>query len=350
MVKYSYPPAERKTMKIIYNPSLDPYFNLAAEEYLLRRAAEDIFMLWRNDRSVIIGRNQNAYAEVNTKAAEKKGVKIARRLTGGGAVFHDAGNVNFTFISPASPSGKNAPMADFADFAAPVIKALSSFGTSAAPGGRNDILCDGAKISGCAACSVPLHEGSSATLRHGTLLFSADISEMADVLNVNRLKLESKGIASVKSRVANIASLPSYRGPRDTENFIDALLRFAEGEFGGMTTFLTDEEKSGVTALRNEKYATWDWIWGENPSMSDVRERRYPFGTLSVAMNSRRGRIESIRITGDFFSDGDVAGLESALTGALLRRDEIEAALSAAGAEKIICGCTAADLAELIAG
>lgn len=333
-------------MKIIYNSSLDPYFNLAAEEYLLRHAGENIFMLWRNDRSVIIGRNQNAYAEVNTAAAEEKGVKIARRLTGGGAVFHDAGNVNFTFISPA---GDNTPMADFADFAAPVIKALASFGTSAAPGGRNDILCDGAKISGCAACSYPLGDGRRGVLRHGTLLFSADISEMAEVLNVNRLKMESKGIASVKSRVANIASLPSYHGPRDVEAFISALLTFAEGEFSSVTESLSAENIQEITSLRDSKYAAWDWIWGENPAMTDVREGRYPFGTLSAAMNSRHGIIENIRITGDFFSEGDVATLESALIGAPLRRDKLEEILTFAGAEKIICGCTAATLTELIA-
>jgi lipoate-protein ligase A len=335
-------------MKIIYNPSIDPYFNLAAEEYFMRRAEEDIFMLWRNDRSVIIGRNQNAYAEVNVEEAENRRVKIARRLTGGGAVFHDKGNVNFSFISPQSKD-KSVPMADFADFVAPVIKALASFGTDAAPGGRNDILCDGAKISGCAACSLGLPGGRSATLRHGTLLFSADISEMANVLNVNRLKMESKGIASVKSRVANIASIPSYNGPREVKEFLDALLRFAEGEFGSATTLLTDEDAAGVTALRNEKYATWDWIWGENPSMSDIREKRFPFGTLNVAMNSRRGTIESIRITGDFFSEGDVSSLENALAGAPVRREELENILSSSGAENIICGCTAAQLAELIA-
>lgn len=332
-------------MKIIYNPSLDPYFNLAAEEYLLRHAGENIFMLWRNDRSVIIGRNQNAYAEVNTAAAEEKGVKIARRLTGGGAVFHDAGNVNFTFISPG---GENYPMADFADFAAPVIKALASFGTSAAPGGRNDILCDGAKISGCAACSYPLGDGRRGVLRHGTLLFSADISEMAEVLNVNRLKMESKGIASVKSRVANIASLPSYHGPREVEAFISALLTFAEGEFFSSVTALSPDEQREIAVLRDEKYASWDWIWGENPEATDVREGRFSFGTLSAAINSRRGIIENIRITGDFFSEGDVAELESALIGAPLRRDRLEEIFTAAGADKIICGCTAAALAELI--
>ena len=336
-------------MKIIYNPSLDPYFNLAAEEYLLRHAEEDIFMLWRNDRSVIIGRNQNAYAEVNVESAREKGVKIARRLTGGGAVFHDAGNVNFTFISPAAERGNDAPMADFADFAAPVIKALASFGVSAAPGGRNDILADGAKISGCAACNLPRMDGRIATLRHGTLLFSADISEMADVLNVNRLKMESKGIASVKSRVANIDSLPRYRGPREAEDFLAALLRFAEGEFSSMTKPLTPDEQHEIADLRDKKYAAWEWIWGENPAMSEVREGRYPFGTLSVAMNSRRGHIVSVRITGDFFSEGDVSVLEAALAGTALRRDELEKILTEAGTEKIICGCTAAVLAELIA-
>lgn len=333
-------------MKIIYNPSLDPYFNLAAEEYLLTHATEEIFMLWRNGRSVIIGRNQNAYAEVNTTAAEKKGVKIARRLTGGGAVFHDAGNVNFTFISSGTKG--DSPMADFADFAAPVIKALASFGPSAAPGGRNDILCDGAKISGCAACTIPLEGGGKATLRHGTLLFSADISEMAEVLNVNRLKMESKGVASVKSRVANIASLPSYHGPRQVEDFISALLAFAEGEFSSVTESLTSDEQREITFLRDSKYAAWDWIWGENPELCEVREGRYSFGTLSVSMNSRRGIIENIRISGDFFSDGDVTILENALAGAALRRDEIEKILTLAGAERIICGCTAAQLAELI--
>lgn len=189
-------------MQIIYNDSHDQYFNLAAEEYLLENSDDDISMLWRNDRTVVVGKNQNTWAEVSTPFVRENSIGVVRRMTGGGAVFHDLGNVNFTFICAYGGGG-----IDFSRFASPIIRYLGTLGIDASLGGRNDILADGRKISGNAQCVYRRSDGSERLMHHGTLLYSADLSEMSGALNVNREKLVTKGIESVKSRVANISAL-----------------------------------------------------------------------------------------------------------------------------------------------
>ena len=169
-------------MRIIPTTSLDPHFNLAAEEYLLTQSKEEIFMLWRNDRSVIIGKNQNAYAELNLPFVEEHNVKVVRRMTGGGAVFHDPGNINFTFIVNSAEKA-----IDFVPYTAPIIDYLRSLGADATLSGRNDILIDGRKVSGNAQCVL-----NGRTMHHGTLLFSSDMSELAGALKVDESKIKSE--------------------------------------------------------------------------------------------------------------------------------------------------------------
>ena len=183
-------------MKIYITDRTDPYFNLASEQYLLDTENDEVFMLWRNEKAVIIGRNQNAYAEINKPFVDEHGIKVVRRLTGGGAVFHDLGNVNFTYIVPRS----DCPTLDFERFSRPVINALRGLGVEAELSGRNDITVDGRKISGNAQCVY-----NNKVMHHGTLLFSADMSQMAGALNVDEEKIKSKGIKSVRARVCNLS-------------------------------------------------------------------------------------------------------------------------------------------------
>ena len=200
---------------VIFNSSLDPYFNLAAEQYLLeRRDTAPVFMIWRNSPAVIIGKNQNAYAELNEAFIRENDIKVVRRLTGGGAVFHD---VNYTFISPKQ--GANA--LDFARFCAPIIEALCDLGANAVLSGRNDIEIDGRKVSGNAQTVC-----GDRILHHGTLLWSADLSKLAGALKVDPEKIASKGIKSVRSRVANIRDL--IGSEMSATDFIDYLFSRAD--------------------------------------------------------------------------------------------------------------------------
>lgn len=333
-------------MQIIYNNNTDPCFNLAAEEYLMDHTSGDVFMLWRNAPSVIIGKNQNAWAEVNLSFAEKHGIKVVRRLTGGGAVFHDLGNVNFTFITDAQSDG-----IDFSRFAVPVIGYLAKLGVSAELDGRNDILVDGRKISGNAQCVRARPDGMKRLMHHGTLLYSADISDMSGALNVNREKLVTKGIASVKSRVANIRDLSPSLADVEADGFIESLISFAEGEYSVQSRSLTAEENAQIAALAADKYGTWEWNFGASPAFTNERTVRYDFGTLTVMYSAEQGKFSQIALYGDFFGNGDLAELCESLRGCRIERQAVRKRLgSIKSVDTYIHRCTSENLLDLIFG
>lgn len=332
-------------MQIIYNDSHDQYFNLAAEEYLLENSDDDIFMLWRNDRTVVVGKNQNTWAEVNTPFVRENSIGVVRRMTGGGAVFHDLGNVNFTFICAYGGGG-----IDFSRFASPIIRYLGTLGIDASLGGRNDILADGRKISGNAQCVYRRSDGSERLMHHGTLLYSADLSEMSGALNVNREKLVTKGIESVKSRVANISALSEKLSGISPEEFLFDILRFAENEYGAPSRKLTDEEQSGISSLRDSKYATWEWNYGASPSFGNEITERFPFGTLTVMYTADRGILSDIGFFGDFFGEEDTHELEEKLKGCRLERESIKKLLSEICVGSYISGASADDIVKIIFG
>lgn len=325
-------------MIIINNSSLDPYFNLASEEYMLENSRDDVFMLWRNDKAVIIGKNQNAFAEVNIPFAEEKGIKVVRRLTGGGAVFHDPGNINFTFITEGD-SGK----LDFAKFEAPIIDALGEMGISASLDGRNDITADGCKISGNAQCVYNTADGRQRLMHHGTLLFSADMSSMTGVLNVSGAKLESKGIKSVRQRVENIADIPSYSGPDSASDFMRAIILHVAG---GEPREFYDSEKAAINQLAETKYSLWDWNFGASPSYSLTKSCCFPFGSVEIMLEADGGIIKAADIRGDFFSVGDISELCARLRGVRLESGELTRVLYDVG--RYIVGACSKDIAALI--
>ena len=294
-------------MKIYLNNFTDPYFNLASEQYLLDSEEKEIFMLWRNTRSVIIGKNQNAYAEINRSFVDEHNIKVVRRLTGGGAVFHDLGNLNFTYIVPRN----NCPTLDFERFSRPIIEALSSLGVNAELAGRNDITVNGRKISGNAQCVY-----NDKVMHHGTLLFSADMSQMSGALNVDEEKIKSKGIKSVRSRVCNISEfLPNL----DILDF----KKYLEDKFEGEKAEFSDKQISEITVLRDTKYSTWEWNYGVSKDYSKRSKKHFQFGTVDISLTSDKGKITDIRFWGDYFSLNDISQLETKLIGCRFDKKEL---------------------------
>ncbi len=317
-------------MKIYKNDCTDPYFNLAAEQYLLDTAEGEIFMLWRNERSVIIGKNQNAFSEINRGFIEANGIKAVRRLTGGGAVFHDLGNLNFTFIKPHNKGDE----LDFAGFSMPIIKALRGLGIDAELSGRNDITVCGKKISGNAET---VYNGK--VMHHGTLLFSSDFSEMEGALNVDPEKIKSKGIKSVRSRVANLSE---YLPDRDVLWLRDYLEAYIDGE----KTEFSEADKAAVEQLKNTKYSTWEWNFGTSKALQKHNKKRFGYGSVEVSFTADCGVIKEISILGDFFGECDITELEEKLVGARLDEKELEERLYGVG--RYVLGAKAEDIANII--
>jgi len=278
--------------------------NLACEDVLLA-GAKSRLILWRNASAVIIGRHQNARAEVDAEYAASNGIRVVRRITGGGAVYHDLGNVNFSVIKPYE-----GVIDDIADLAAPVLEFLTSLGVPAEPKGRNDFLVHGRKVSGTARTVR-----DNAVLCHGTVLFDTDIGVMARVLTVGGDKYEGRGIASVKSRVANLAEfLPQM----DAEGFWSLAKKYFSGIYA--TGNMSAAETAAAESLAKSKYENWEWNFGSSPKYTFTKTARFEAGTISVYMDVSQGVINAVKIHGDFFSSGELSRLEGAFAGA--RHDE----------------------------
>ena len=283
----------------------DPYFNLAAEEYILKNFADNCFMLWRNQPSVIVGRHQNSLAEINIDYVKQNNIKVVRRLSGGGAVFHDLGNLNFTFIETA----KSDSLIDFQKYTQPVIAVLQQLGVDARFEGRNDLVIDGRKFSGNAE-----HVYRGRILHHGTLLFASELTDLSGALNVNPAKFTDKAVKSVRSRVTNISS--HLKEAIDLEKFRDMLLRYMTDNYpDGEPYSYTDVDVAAINKLRDEKYATWGWNFGQSPGYNMVNGIRTGGGYLETHLDVHNGIIRHIRIFGDFFNVGDIAEVEQLLTG-----------------------------------
>ena len=332
-------------MRVILNDHTDPYFNIAAEEYLLDHETQDVFMLWRNDNAVIIGKNQNTWAEVNVPYTRENGIAVVRRLTGGGAVFHDLGNVCFTYITAHDP----VRGIDFRPFVEPILSALVQLGVQAEADGRNDIMVDGAKISGNAQCVHRLPDGRARLLHHGTLLFGADLSRLSQALRVSAEKIHSKGIASVRERVTNLKDVPGFPAHMTVEDFISHLARTAVSGLAEAIP-LSEEEIAGINALREEKYTAWEWNFGASLRHDTENTCRFPFGTLHASYTAAGGKIQSIRLFGDYFGQRPVAELENMLRDIPLREEDLHQALARlpAPVEEYIRGAAPEDIVHLI--
>lgn len=326
-------------MMIIYrNANTDPYFNLASEQYLLDTCEENVFMLWRNDKAVIIGKNQNAYAELDLDYTEKNGIKVVRRMTGGGAVFHDLGNINFSFIVGGN---ENATL-DFERFTRPIISALESLGVeNVCLSGRNDILIDGIKISGNAQSQY-----NGKTLHHGTLLYSSDLSMLTGALKVDPEKIKAKGIKSVRNRVSNIKEHLSHE--MTAEAFMAYLEEYIRRENSCEIKNFSTEQTKGIEKLAKEKYSTWEWNFGKSKQFSTTKKKRYDFGSVEAAFSLENGFIKQIKIFGDFFGTCDICEVENMLLGARFERSALESCIDGKILGQCIAGMSVDELVTLL--
>ena len=290
-------------MQFLSLSSTDPALNLALEECLLQWLPADhpgLFLLWQNAPSVIVGRHQVTLDEIDADFVRRRGLPVVRRMTGGGAVYHDLGNLNFSFMENAH--GRKT--VDFARYLRPVCAALAELGVQASLTGRNDLEAGGRKISGSAQS---LRQGR--ILHHGTLLVSLDFGELVQALHVDPDKIRSKGIASVRSRVANISEF--WTPGSGMEDLRAALLRHcADGEGS-----LEPEVLRAAEELAERKYRSWDWNYGASPAFTLQRRERFPWGLVDWRLDVRDGIVRDCRICGDFFAAADIAGLEERLRG-----------------------------------
>jgi lipoate-protein ligase A len=338
-------------MLLIINDSNNAYYNLAAEGYLIDNFDEDIVMLWRNDNTVVVGKNQNTIEEIDSRYVAEHGISVVRRLTGGGAVFHDMGNVNYTIIQ----SYQEGLFSNYAYFTETVRDFLQELGVNAMLSGRNDLMIDGKKFSGNAQC---VRKGRM--MHHGTLMFSSDVKDISGALTPNQKKTESKGVKSVQSHVTNISShMPECKGrsmdrektdsAMDVEEFMDRLYHYFLRRFPEAVPYeLTQEDKASIQQLTDEKYSTWEWNYGASPAFAVNASHKYDFGLVDVRLNVIRGCIKEIRIFGDFFGVRSISELEDLLAGTEYRADAIRQALADIALGDYISGMTAEELIELM--
>lgn len=328
-------------MLYLESPSTDPAFNLALEQYVFDSLprSEEYFMFWQNHNAIIVGRHQNTAQEINAAYVAQKGIQVVRRLSGGGAVYHDLGNLNFTYVVDAAAS----PKVDLRLFCTPVALALSRMGVSAQVSGRNDITIEGKKFSGNAQY---VREGR--VMHHGTILFDSDLSVISQALQVSAEKLTSKGVASVRSRVTNVkpylpqdVTLPQFK-----QRLLAAMF---EGAPMDRRPF-TPQELQAVEDLRAARYATWDWNYGASPAGTLRKCRRIEgCGSVEVYLTLDRGRIQDLSFRGDWFGEEEPETLLPLLRGLPLDQEALTAALSTVDVSRCFIGLTAPQLAALIA-
>lgn len=304
----------------IRNTCKDPHFNLALEEYAVKYLdpKEDYIILWQNEPSVIIGRNQNTIEEINAKYIKDFDINVVRRLSGGGAVYHDLGNLNFTFVV----NNEKDSVSNFKKFTEPVISALEKFGIKAEFSGRNDITIDGKKFSGNAQ-----YYHKNRLLHHGTILFNSDLSVVANALNVKMDKIASKGIKSVRSRVTNV--YPYLENKITIEEFKATLLKFLteDENYSEKELILKQEDLDIIQKLMDERYLKWEWNYGASPEFDIQKSMRFDGGKLELNFDVKDGVIKDIKIFGDFFGNRDVCELETILIDRNYREEDIREAL-----------------------
>lgn len=319
----------------------DPRINLAIEEYVLKNMDIDVdsfLLFYINEPSIIIGKNQNTVEEVNTEYVDANGIHVVRRLSGGGAVYHDLGNLNFSFLTKDDGDS----FRNFAKFTQPVIEALEKMGVKAELKGRNDILVDGKKISGNAQFAT-----KGRMFSHGTLMFDTEIERVVQALRVKKDKIESKGIKSIRSRVTNIKDY--MEEDMTIEQFrMEILKSIFGGEEHIQYAPLTEQDWENIHQLSKERYQTWEWNYGRSPKFNMQHSHRFPVGGIDARLQVNKGTIEDIHIYGDFFGLGEVADLEKALIGTTYSREAILAAIEPLSVEKLLGGITKEEFVSLI--
>ena len=276
-------------MLCIQSPNTDIYFNLAAEEYLFKNFSDDIFMLWRNEPSIVVGKHQNTLAEINLDFVHKNRIRVARRLSGGGTVYHDEGNLNFTFIT----GGQEGKLVDFKRFITPIQELLLKLGVKTLFEGKNNLTVEGKKISGNAE-----HVYKNRVLHHGTLLFSSELANLSEALKVDQGIYIDKAVKSIRNPVTNINNFLNVE--MNIEEFQDFLMNHILKENNSVYEFNSKDMKH-IHDLVETKYNTWDWIYAYSPNYIFNKTNRFRSGELSVWLKVEKGLIKEAKINGDYF-------------------------------------------------
>ena len=330
--------------KIVYIEveTLDPTFNLALEEYVFEQMPREneYFLTWRNDNAIIVGRHQNTAAEINEEFVKAHNIKVVRRLSGGGAVYHDLGNLNFTFIVDAQPGQK----VDLRRFCQPIADTLCALGANATVDGRNDILIDGKKISGNAQ-----YVRQGRVMHHGTILFDSDTSVLSQALKPDPTKVQAKGVKSVRSRVTTVR--PCLREDMTLQEFRAALTDslFRDSDF--VRYELTEADIAAICSIQQERYARHEWNYGYCSEGAVVRRRRFDgCGTVEASISVENGIITGLQFHGDYFSTLPPEELAARFVGVSMTQEAILTALAGCGVSDYITGLSNEDLAALLTG
>jgi len=316
--------------------SQNPHYNLAFEEFVLTHRVEgDYLILWQNDNTIVIGQNQNAEEEINRSFVEAHQIHVVRRSTGGGAVYHDLGNLNYSFITDAGEDKLT-----FKRFTGPIVEALKGLGLDAEASGRNDILVNGRKVSGTAQRIF-----KNRILHHGTLLFDSNPSLVAGALQVDPSKFQSKSSKSVRSRIGNIRDFL----PKDMEllEFWEYLKGFLAGN-GIVCADLKEDELAEVNQLKTGKYDTWEWNFGRSPKYNVTNKQRYEAGILKFQAAVEGGHIQEIAFYGDFLATSPMSPLTDALIGCAFRREDVATVLDRFDLTSLFGGITKDEILNVI--
>lgn len=327
-------------MKYIVNKSNNPAYNIALEAYAFREllSEDEIFILWINEPAIIIGKHQNTIQEINKEYIDAHGIHVARRLSGGGAVYHDLNNLNYTIISNKSEEGAF----DFKTFSQPVIETLADLGVKAEFTGRNDLEINGKKFCGNAQA---YYKGRM--MHHGCLLFDVDMTVLGDALKVSKDKIESKGIKSVRARVTNI--LDELPEKITVNEFSDKILAKMKETYPDMTEYvLSEDELAKIQKSADEQFGNWDWVYGKAPEYTIERNVRYPAGKINTFANVEKSIIKNIKIYGDFFGIKDVQDIEELLVGTRYENKDVLEKLKTIDTTQYFSGMTVEELAKAI--
>ncbi|MEN6324373.1 MAG: lipoate--protein ligase [Proteiniphilum sp.] len=331
-------------MIYIVNKSNKPDFNIALEEYCFKQMMQfdKVFILWINEPSIIVGKNQNTHAEINEKYVQEKGIHVVRRISGGGAVYHDLNNLNYTIISNEDRDSRNF---DFKAFSEPVIQTLQELGVEAEFSGRNDITIRGKKISGNAQAYL-----DGRVMHHGCILFDVDLTVLTKALETSPGVVGAKGVKSVRSRVDNI--LPNLPQKITVTQFADRILEHMKRKYPEMQAYhFGEEELQAIEKRRQAKFGNWNWNFGTNPVAEIMRERRYPAGKTQVFIDTKKGIIEDITFYGTFFGvRSDLTEVQHLLKGVKYTPDEVRKRLSSFDISPYFAGFSIDELTDAIVG
>lgn len=328
-------------MVYIVNNSNDTAYNIAFENYCFKKLTkfDKIFLLWINKPSIIVGKYQNTREEINPQYVEDNNIEVIRRESGGGAVYHDYNNLNYTIISTEN----KGTGFDFKSLSQPIINTLSELGVESNFTGRNDIEIDGQKICGNAQAYI-----NGRIMHHGCILFDVDLSVLSKALNVSKDKIESKGVKSVRARVTNI--LPHLKEKITVNEFSNKILEYMKKEFPDMVEYkMTEEDLKEIEKIKNEKFSTWEWNYGKNPEYNLKRAIKFNSGRIQSYIFVKENVIESIKIYGDFFgNNSNLEEFENNLKGIKYDRKSVKEAISRIKYNEYFGGFTLDELAEAI--